>query len=642
MKQDKQAAARIPATLEAKVQAYETRVQSALFEDFKRYGLSLRAAAELLEDLAAFLRRKDEPPHLRAESARELAGLYGRLLKDSPSMKQSLPLYMILESYNQAGLIMGLLDTLRHKHILSSEEAMKADAAAQRLLEQSPLLAWKILQQRKRYTFILPVEKALEKEYGEHQLFLIISAAFLGATQEELSAIKAPHGLDAQEAARKAIEATADYRAAVSAPVFAEAEQQANYDKNATDSGILTGRATALGEEAAGLIEEAPYIKHADADGRRGFKTQSGVSMEDEEEMDTAERQRKIRIRNSTAVLLSKPIEGTKDKEALRLSLSLQGRESLSGIVTQRAEHLIRKDAEGFEISEAAIYRGLTAIALIAQGKPTERFKGVNGGYYYQYEPESLWEIAKKAYGGRNPKREEVKELWDSFYFLKNFYPSIDEKIIVKYFDDTKKFITEDRKAFIQVVNFPEIVTPVAPKDRRAETILLTPQIHSFFVQGRTQATIENEDAKKQRLHILQPKVQSMTQKQYDLARSLFGNKESGIRFFFTLIGCGHMKEEDLLAQVFNYEGKRLAADTKEKLQKVENNIKNNKDRDRKQVAKWFEGAAAQGFLLNQQRYWKAKGNGSSKRIWYWEWQRFEPAEGAEVDADKTDKDTEA
>ena len=117
-------AGRLPATLEAKITAYEDTLLEQLRTACNRFGISGRTEAQIADDLSAQLRYTGEPIHLDRNGAKELvkqADFYRCLYW------QNLPIALIAQTYADIERISDIISGLRQAAEQSKERQLLSD-----------------------------------------------------------------------------------------------------------------------------------------------------------------------------------------------------------------------------------------------------------------------------------------------------------------------------------------------------------------------------------------------------------------------------------------------------------------------------------------------------------------------------------
>jgi hypothetical protein len=622
-------AGQLPATLEAKITAYEDTLLEQLRTACNRFGISGRTETQIEEDLRALLRYKSEPIHLDRDGAKELvnqADFYRSLYW------QNLPIALIAQTYADIERISDIINTLRQTAKPSQERQLVIDFS-EAFTAGTPWAQAEILR---RYTWLSPdndMQYFVARE--SLALFYIHAIYFSGATAEELLQVE-PRGLTLTEKEREA---------AVQEAMRAAAEF--DYRVKARPS-----TANDAAEEISGI--EIPEERSPSKPTKDGMADDTKPAAEAAYIDEKQQRQRLLLFRQSYVKLLSRP---------LPISFAAQPNTSTEPIRIKdlmQLSDLFKEQAQKFDISETRIYQCLDALQLITQADGDKH--NIRGYDYYFYDTTLAGFIRLATGSDARISGDAYGDFWTALWILSNVRISVDEEIIKGSFEDKdgkKRQITERRDTFIQLLNVPIISVPKKPEDRLAKNINITLEVHSFVKDGRTRPYIM--DKQKRKLFIKQSPYHKITEAEEKLARKLFKRKDTGIRFYYTLLYCQHKEEDALLEQVFDYQQKkeRAAAEaypvkddkdggkvkkqtnelTEEERKKIEEaykqkelSILKHKGQDRDSLERMFKAAKDNGILDSYSRY-EVKERLKSKPTAIWKWERHQPSveDGAEA-----------
>lgn len=597
-------AGQLPATLEAKITAYEDTLLARLVAACNRFGISGKTYTEIAEDLGGFLFYKDTPLHIDKDGFQELrsqANFYREMLR------RDLPITMLMQSYADIERISDIISTLRQTAEPSKERQLLADFG-EAFTAGTPWAQAEILR---RYDWMLP-DSDTQTFVASQTLFLFYlnSIYFSGATAEELLQVE-PRGLTLNEKEREfsvqeAMRAAAgfDSKTRNARPSTAnEKAEEIGVDIEIPEEISPKGEPTISGmADDSKPVEEALYI--------------------DEEQ----ERQRFLILRQSYTKVLSRP---------LPISFASQPKQSTEPIRIKDLmplSDLIKEQAENFNISETRIYQCLDALQLFVQA---DGEKHTLRGYDYFFHDTSLANLIRMATGSNaRPNGAVTSEFWTALWIINHIRICIDEEVIKGYMTDAdgkKKPITEPWESWIQILEVPVISTPKKPQNKTPQAINLTLQIHSFVKEGRTRKYIMDTKLRR-KLMVKQPAYHKITEAEEKLARKIFKRSATGIRFYNTLLSCYHKEEEALLAQVFDYQQKQSQAQTDEEYKAKALSILKHKGQDKKRLARMFAAAKDNGILESYSRY-EVKDRLSRKPVAIWQWKRKQPNEGGSAEA---------
>lgn len=598
---DKATAGQLPATLEAKIYEYQEKCLDRLSGFCNSYGISGKTYTAIAEDLAALLFYKGEAIHLDESGFKELrsqADFYRSLLR------QDIPLAIVSQSYADIERADDIISEMQQAAEPSKAQQLAADFL-EAFIASTPIAQAEIMRQ---YAEIIADTEA--KDYIAGQLlflFYLTAVCYSGATAEELLQVE-PRGFTLDQTARERSVQEA-LRAA------AEFHNQAH------------ARPSTANEAA----EEIDGIEIPEEIGTAGKPTKDGTADGDTEPIaeavyfdDEKQRQRHLILRQSYVKLLSRP---------LPISFAAQPQQSTEPIRIKdlmRLPDLFKAEAEKYHISETRIYQCLDALQLITQA---DGEKHNIRGYDYFFYDNTLAGLVRLATGSDiRPSGKLLDEFWTVLWIINHTRICIDEEVIKGYITDAdgkKKPITEPWESWIQILEVPVISSP--KRNKTAQTINLTLQVHSFVKEGRTRKYIMDSKLRR-KLMVKQSPYHKLTEAEEKLARKLFKRSATGIRFYNTLLSCQHKREDDLLAQVFDYQQKQFQAQTEEEYRKKLDSIKRHKWQDQQSLGRMFKAAKDNGILDSYKRY-EIKDRLSNKTTAIWQWERRKPSEedGAEA-----------
>lgn len=587
----------LPASLEAKINAYQDKLLERFLRACNHYRITSRTQTAVADDMAAFLHYKDAPIRLEAKGFNEMRRQ--DFLDDAIASTGEIPLAILFQSYEDINHANEIINALLQSASPTEGKQLAADLR-DHFAASTPIAQTEIA----RHIDIVDEEAREIIERQMLRLFYICAIYFSGATAEELVAVEPREAAltekDREAVIKDAMRAATDFDKSKRASTpssdteIVEAEEIAD---NASRQGVPTEKGGAA-EEPAQPVEEAVYI--------------------DEE----AKKQQYYFFRQSYTKLLSRP---------LPVSFSTQGRKTIEPIRIRDLKEmpvLFKEQADRYEISETRIYQVLDALQIITQEKGEKHH--INGYDYYFYDL-TLNNLIRIGTGSNErPNGRTYGEYWTALWILSNIRILVDEEVIKGYITDKKtnkqKPITQPRESFIQMLNVPIITTPKKPQDKSTEAMLLTLQVHCFVKDGRTQEYI-TEGGNKFRLKL--PRYDKIPKEEEDLARKLFNRKDTGIRFYNILKFCYHKEEEDLLAQVFDYQRKQSKAQSEEEFNRVTDSIARHKWQDLQSLKRMFERAKQNGILEYYERKQSRQNALSAKPTYVWQWKRTSATDNA-------------
>lgn len=254
---------------------------------------------------------------------------------------------------------------------------------------------------------------------------------------------------------------------------------------------------------------------------------------------------------------LAKPIEAKKEDVLSKEIMALHG---LQGYKTARPKPLaqiITALSDRVQISPVRVTQTLQALQIIAQDKPDKTIDIGDGNVYYVYNGYTITSLARIVLGTDQPSGPDIKEVFQAVELITTLRIGHDEDHVVGKNKKTGKPITKRYRHFTQFLLVPDIRVELDRYNQEAGDPHLTLQIHRLIPTGRRSDQVVVEDGQRQTIAI--PRYHKVNQEELDLARKLFKGDE-GVRFYNYLKSAGHIKEPDLMAAVFDYEGLRAAA----------------------------------------------------------------------------------
>ena len=319
---------------------------------------------------------------------------------------------------------------------------------------------------------------------------------------------------------------------------------------------------------------------------------------------------------------LAKPIEAK--KEDLMGTEVVASLHSLHGYKTARPlplAQIITALSDQVKISPVRVTQTLQALQVIAQDKPDKIVDMGDGNEYYVYNGYTITGVARIVLGTDQPSGPDIKEVFQALELITTIRIAHDEDHVVGKSKKTGKDITKRYRHFTKFLLVPDIRVELDRYNEQAGDPHLSLQIHRIIPTGRRSDRVVVEDGQKQTIAL--PRWHKVSLQELDLARKLFKGDE-GVRFYNYLKSAGHIKEPDLMAAVFDYEGQRAAArhkaaqlveaarktaahaETQEEADTInaearkqadaitkaaEENIKRHKPRDRQRLYGWLQDA---------------------------------------------------
>ena len=256
---------------------------------------------------------------------------------------------------------------------------------------------------------------------------------------------------------------------------------------------------------------------------------------------------------------LAKPIEAKKD-DLMAAEVVTRG---LDGFKTSKPlplSQIIASLGDNTAISATRVTQCLQALQIIAQDKPDKVVDTGNSNEYYSYSDRSITSLARIVLGNPKPNAQELQEVALALGFLTTLRIGHDEDREIGGSRKSGKAKTYRRRHYTQLLIIPDIWTKLNHLDQEEGDPYLTLLIHRLIPTGRRTSRVVVEDGIKQT--IATPLAHLVSQEELDLARRLFKG-DQGIRFYNYLKSAGHIKEPDLMAAVFDYQGQRAAAKQK-------------------------------------------------------------------------------
>ena len=248
---------------------------------------------------------------------------------------------------------------------------------------------------------------------------------------------------------------------------------------------------------------------------------------------------------------LARPLEAKKD-DLMAAEVVTRGLDGFKPSKPLPLSQIIATLGENTAISATRVTQCLQALQIIAQEKPDKIVAVGNGNEYYSYSDRSITSLARLIIGTPKPNAQELREVGLALGFLTTLRIGHDEDRVI---GGSKR--TQRRRYYTQFLMVPEIWTKLNHLDQEEGDPHLTLLIHRLIPTGRRSDRVIVEDGLKQT--IAQPLAHLVNQEELDLARKLFKG-DQGIRFYNYLKSAGHIKEPDLMAAVFDYQGQRAAA----------------------------------------------------------------------------------
>lgn len=217
------------------------------------------------------------------------------------------------------------------------------------------------------------------------------------------------------------------------------------------------------------------------------------------------------------------------------------------------------------ELKICQIYNALQVIATTQHVTPIVSNEGVE---LFKYST-SLRSLAKEAFGLTNPNGEELKQTMAALVILDTWRVAIEETRYkdIKTAAGTKKRQEKRYRHYVKLISLPRITTLVNEDGTIANATdsELELHLHPLLKTGvRQKAPVGNG---KDRELIAAPMTQYIPYEVFEKSRKYFrSNDGSGQRFYNMILAKNNKHEEDMLAEIFDYEGEvRMARSAAEK-----------------------------------------------------------------------------
>ena len=356
-----------------------------------------------------------------------------------------------------------------------------------------------------------------------------------------------------------------------------------------------------------------------------------------------------------------------------QIAADITAQATAEGKTKEEIEALVAQaSVQPLRISEERVYQVYTALQVLANEHGTP-IVGREGVEQFGYDM-SLRALARIACGVDDPDGTLLRQIGAALNILENYRVAVEE-VRYSYVDTNdkekypsgKKPVERRYRHYIKLLNIPNITQRINPDGTLADAGNTTLQIrvHALLRTGKRQEQpIQNG---KQMQYITAPATfvpYEMYEKSRDYFRSHDGN---GARFYSMLLAKDNKREEDMLCEIFDFEGKvKIETDKAEKRvrkkhdarmkgdieevaaylqelaqaktsieqmiaeakaeaeKKARRAITNKRGRYMETLQKWFEQAAELGIIEPNPQRVQAK----TRKGYVWKWRHYkEPTE---------------
>lgn len=557
-------APRIPATLQARIDKYYKATYRKLKTYHDRCGVPPIVTKHVLADLRALINNDYRGWHVTPDDLLILGTTadFSGFLEEGG--EHNSPIFTLYNDY----ALFGAIRRLRRLRLQCPIELKPIIAQAQERKERCCGAVVEAELKRCVGEHLTPIE-AVQASLQSYTCFLITAAIEFKATASELGAVAVPTTcsqlLNAEQNS-----ALAGYKEELIGQLLAVSEytiqsieeQQRRVDKRRRE--MMRGQTGAPSITANDDVEVHDEAGSATTDQRPKTADLTAASAATNDaitqatEAATQNLQRKvITLYQSNTSTLSKPLEALKTAPAVIENVGTPT--AYRNAKAQPLNAIITALADKAKISPTRVTQLLQALPIIAQQHKDKLVGQTPDGNFSIYKL-PFTTIADTALG-YHANGAELRELALATDLASTLKIGNDEKRIVGYKKNKsgqRVPIVKTYREYTQLVNVPTIGAFIDDNGALAGPVEFTLYVHRLITTGkRTDKLI---DADNQHQRIADPYSRLVTIDEIDLARQLF-KSDDGIRFYNTLISCGHIKEPSFMASVFNYSGQIAAAE---------------------------------------------------------------------------------